>query len=700
MHNTIKNVVLGSVMSVLTASPMLTAQTLTAQTLNQGMGRANEKLQDGANTFQGMSRSGRFILYTNNNELYLRDVKTQTGILISNSSAPEFALSPNGRYAAFVRQQAAPLASLRVVLDRVTNIETIIPSKSESNIGLSNNGYVLYVKSVGTDNQLIRLNLNDKSETLIATGDLNLGPSQQRNPLSADGNIALFKSGASYQLYNATTQDIRLLAPTRNGGVPVFISAIDLASSGKFVAIFDNNTNGTAIFQLDLSQASQVVKQIDLPSKNIVAHPNTGLSISADGRFVSFRGDIQVGHPEWEQTREFDNEIVEGEGYPRIFRADFQTDTVFNMSRSHTGGIILAGLSQSSIARPIINMSTILSDDGRMLELSTSSANIISGTTVRSLSEGNYHVFDRTGFSRTYQFVDMPNTDTGFKPFAPMTLVGNNQWEGTITFDGVGAESFKFDAGGVFERDRYAPSPDWSINFGVSNTPNQAAANGGNIPITGGAGTYKITFNDQTLAYTITKQQTGTSDWRRTLVFVEGQTQAGQDMFIRGGLDHAFAQNTLGINCTQANKLCAIPIRHLNLRNATTAPWKNNDTLLDWHGAETGQSTIAQGSPLDWTINLWPATWGTKRTVAIDGFGETPLNLWGAHYWMFDVEMDCTKTFNGWFELKSFIANGPGWEGNISQPGAPYVSGNHFAQCGKMNVFKRGQNNPVTIRDL
>lgn len=187
------------------------------------------------------------------------------------------------------------------------------------------------------------------------------------------------------------------------------------------------------------------------------------------------------------------------------------------------------------------------------------------------------------------------------------------------------------------------------------------------------------------------------ADWQRTTVFILGQTQTGQDMFVRGGIDHNFALSQLGRNCTQANKLCAIPIRHLNLKNATTAPWKSNDTFLDWYGTETNQSTAAQGTPSDWTINTWPSSWGTKKTVAIDGFGEEPLNLWGAHYWMMDVLMDCSATVNGWFELKSFISNGPGWEPNVAQSGTPYSSGNHFAQCGKINKFERGSNTALII---
>jgi hypothetical protein len=187
--------------------------------------------------------------------------------------------------------------------------------------------------------------------------------------------------------------------------------------------------------------------------------------------------------------------------------------------------------------------------------------------------------------------------------------------------------------------------------------------------------------------------------WKRTVIFIYGQTSSGQDMFIRGGLDHDQANTLLGLNCTAENKLCAMPIRHLNLKNATTTPWKANDSFLDWYGTESGQSSAAQGSPLDWTANIWPASWGAKRTVENDGFGETPLNTYGQHYWMLDVEMDCSKTVNGWFELKSFISNGPGWEPNVSQAGTPYVSGNHFAQCGKKNVFSRGSN-AVEITNL
>ncbi|MCU4674181.1 alpha-amylase family protein [Catenovulum sp. 2E275] len=188
-------------------------------------------------------------------------------------------------------------------------------------------------------------------------------------------------------------------------------------------------------------------------------------------------------------------------------------------------------------------------------------------------------------------------------------------------------------------------------------------------------------------------------DWQRTVIFIQAQTQSGQDMFIRGGIDHDYANNQLGRNCDTTNFDCAMPIRHLNLINATTSPWKANDNYLDWYGVEASQSSSAEGTAMDWTTDIWPTSWGTEKTVATDGYGTEPLNIWGQHYWMLDVEMDCSKAVNGWFELKAFVKNGQGWESNIAQVNAPYSSNNHFAQCGKINKFNFN-NSSVEIRDF
>ncbi len=181
-----------------------------------------------------------------------------------------------------------------------------------------------------------------------------------------------------------------------------------------------------------------------------------------------------------------------------------------------------------------------------------------------------------------------------------------------------------------------------------------------------------------------------TADWQRTLVFFEVETRPGQDLFLMGGVDHGFAASALGRRCDAFDFECAIPIRHLNLRNATTAGIKRGDDFLDWYGWEPGQPLTARGTPADWTTDAWPADWGAARTVEIDGFGTTELNTFGPHYWMLDVEMDCAATADGHFELKGYVT-GVGWERDVAQPDAPYPTANHVGRCGALNVFHFGE---------
>lgn len=148
-----------------------------------------------------------------------------------------------------------------------------------------------------------------------------------------------------------------------------------------------------------------------------------------------------------------------------------------------------------------------------------------------------------------------------------------------------------------------------------------------------------------------------------------------------------YANANLGKNCATTNFDCAIAIKHNNLRNSTTTPWKTNDNYLDWYGAESGQNATAKGTPLDWTTDVWLRSWGALRTTTVDGYGEDPLNIWGQHYWMLDADMNCSQTINGHFEVKAFIKNGQGWEYDIAQVNTPYATSNHVARCGKVNKF-------------
>lgn len=160
----------------------------------------------------------------------------------------------------------------------------------------------------------------------------------------------------------------------------------------------------------------------------------------------------------------------------------------------------------------------------------------------------------------------------------------------------------------------------------------------------------------------------------RTVVYMLKETVTGQDIFIKGGHDAGLVP---GVYPSMSE-----PIQYLNTKNATTAAIKAADASLDW-GSE---------SALDWTCNAWPASWGTKKTYAVDGYGEDPENTFGLHYWKFDVMM--TGNAGEWFEFKAFMRqNGTEWwENNISQSGTPYSTINHWGKKGYKTVTSYGGN--------
>jgi hypothetical protein len=232
---------------------------------------------------------------------------------------------------------------------------------------------------------------------------------------------------------------------------------------------------------------------------------------------------------------------------------------------------------------------------------------------------------------------------------------------------------------------------------------------------------YVVTYDNKVVIYGPTPPRLTSRDIRRTMVLIKAVTQPGQDLFIRGGVDHAYG-NAHGRNCPTTSTPafgdpryynCAVRIEHRNTINygaahepyPITNRWQLNDRYLDWYGAEefqifqrlgpSGQELgIAQGTPLDWTTS----NNGSGNGVVRQGFGFLKENQdagLGDHYWMLDVDMDCESAVNiggtSWFEVKSFVTNTPNnWEPDINQADRPYVSGNHFAKCGKISIFERG----------
>jgi alpha-amylase len=79
---------------------------------------------------------------------------------------------------------------------------------------------------------------------------------------------------------------------------------------------------------------------------------------------------------------------------------------------------------------------------------------------------------------------------------------------------------------------------------------------------------------------------------------------------------------------------------------------------------------------------------------------------------MVSMEMDCSQTEGGWFEVKAYVTNGDGWETDVTQGTCkslvnpfssgvngifweddeavkgPYPSSNHMGMCGYVNVFE------------
>jgi alpha-amylase len=178
---------------------------------------------------------------------------------------------------------------------------------------------------------------------------------------------------------------------------------------------------------------------------------------------------------------------------------------------------------------------------------------------------------------------------------------------------------------------------------------------------------------------------------KRTVLFMKVETQAGQDVFILGGIDH---NQRPGCSSTASTSDCAIPILHVSLGDSSHYDkynaWRYGDSYLDWYGSEPHQgyyeTLIAEGTPTAWTSN------------AATSPGYQPDNVWGEHYWKVEFMMDCSRTEGGWFEFKGYTTGGIGWEANIAQNSCsgtaggtrPYSSNNHFGRCGYQNVFEWG----------
>ncbi|XP_071087740.1 alpha-amylase-like [Haliotis cracherodii] len=209
---------------------------------------------------------------------------------------------------------------------------------------------------------------------------------------------------------------------------------------------------------------------------------------------------------------------------------------------------------------------------------------------------------------------------------------------------------------------------------------------GGNTGTSPGVTSGPVITDSPTTAAPLVTPDNNTGSWKRTIILVQRRTNPGQDVFLRGGIDHSHVN---GCSSDVSTSPCAIPIRHTKLGSsihfASYNAWSKGDNYLDWFGREPGQGAYngraAEGTPAVWTTNN-------------PNKGEyNKYNTYGEHYWLVDVDMDCSKTVNSFFEVKAEV-NGA-WEGimygdKCSGAGAidpPYQSQNHMGRCGYVNVF-------------
>ncbi|WP_225412589.1 carbohydrate-binding module family 20 domain-containing protein [Stigmatella hybrida] len=184
------------------------------------------------------------------------------------------------------------------------------------------------------------------------------------------------------------------------------------------------------------------------------------------------------------------------------------------------------------------------------------------------------------GYTKTYPQVYFRGTANNWGATA-MTLVANNTWRTTATFGATTTERFKFDIYG-----------DWTLNFGDTQRDGIAESGGGDIPISQ-AGTYTLTFNDSTLAYTAQRDSSGGGDGGNGTVAVtftcnNGTTVAGQSVYVVGSL------SALG-TWAPASAIKLTPTSYPTWAGTVTLP---ASTAVQWKCLKRNEADATQG--LQW----------------------------------------------------------------------------------------------------
>ncbi|MCB1825192.1 MAG: alpha amylase C-terminal domain-containing protein [Candidatus Competibacteraceae bacterium] len=105
---------------------------------------------------------------------------------------------------------------------------------------------------------------------------------------------------------------------------------------------------------------------------------------------------------------------------------------------------------------------------------------------------------DSAAFAKNFSSLFFRGTPNNWST-TPMHLVADHTWEARVTFDGQAEQRFKIDVAG-----------DWSHNYGDNNANGILDRTGRDI-FTGVVGAYRVQVNDQTLRYTLSREEAGAS---------------------------------------------------------------------------------------------------------------------------------------------------------------------------------------------
>ncbi|HXT39066.1 MAG TPA: hypothetical protein VN887_03495 [Candidatus Angelobacter sp.] len=277
-----------------------------------------------ANGFSGdpaMSGNGRFVAFVsnardlvasktnNNNDIFVRDLQTQTSSLVSvsadgntsgNAASSSPLISSDGRYVAFFSQ------AKNIVSNDFSSGGEIFwcDMQSGSTISASTNGNALSLLSMSSDGRYVAYASGSAFNLKFAVWDSQIGANTYTSSsvgapvsftLSPDGGILVFQSSSNL--------DHSIIAHSLATGADTVIgySAVSggpkaqLSGNGRFVVFVTpaddpNTTAGTNnVFLYDLQTATTTLVSFNHERTGSGNGASDSPSISADGRFVTYR---------------------------------------------------------------------------------------------------------------------------------------------------------------------------------------------------------------------------------------------------------------------------------------------------------------------------------------------------------------------------------------------------------------------------